>query len=396
MISVDQAVTRVAAAFKPLVPEPINIGHAAGRVLAEDATARLTQPPAPVSAMDGYAVRTADVATVPVSLKVIGSAPAGHPFGGTVGKDEAVRIFTGGVVPKGSNTIVIQEDTDAGGDTVLVKEAPRPGRHIRVAGLDFKQGDILLSAGHRLTARDVALLAAADIPQVAVRRKPRVVIAATGDELFRPGEAHKPGGIVASSVYGLCALVEKWGGIPQDIGILPDRADSIAGITQHARDADVIVTLGGASVGDHDLVQTALGPKGFVLGFWKIAMRPGKPLIFGHLDGTPLLGLPGNPVSSYVCALLFLKPAIAAMLGETIEPNLSAYPLATDLPANDSRQDYIRARLVQTGGQTLVEPLPVQDSSMQRALAEADTLIVRAPHAPAARMGDKVRVILLD
>ncbi|HUJ46614.1 MAG TPA: gephyrin-like molybdotransferase Glp [Rhizomicrobium sp.] len=396
MISVDEAVARVVAAFKPLAAEQVGIGDAAGRILAKDATARLTQPPAPVSAMDGYAVRAADAATVPVSLKVIGSAPAGHPFDGRVGKGEAVRIFTGGVVPEGADTIVIQEDTEAGSGTVLIKESPKPNRHIRVAGLDFKQGDTLLRAGHRLSARDTALLAAADIAKVPVHRKPRVLIAATGDELSRPGEPHRPGGIVASSVYGLCAQVDKWGGIPHDIGILPDRADSIAGIASHAKDADVIVTLGGASVGDHDLVQKALGPKGFVLDFWKIAMRPGKPLIFGHLDGTPLLGLPGNPVSSYVCALLFLKPAIAAMLGETTESSFSEFALTADLPNNDSRQDYIRARLIRLPGQTQVEPLPVQDSSMQRALAEADALIVRQPHAPATSVGDKVKVILLD
>jgi molybdopterin molybdotransferase len=300
------------AGFAPTEAERVTLTGAANRVLAENAIARVTQPPAAVSAMDGYAVRAADVATAPVELKVSGAAPAGHPHVGVVSPGEAVRIFTGGAVPQGADSIIVQEDTERLGDIVRINVVAKAGRHIRDKGLDFHEADTLVYTGKRLTPRDLALLAAGDISEVSVHRKPRVLIAATGDELSRPGEARKPGGIVASSVYGISALVEKWGGVPVDVGILADREDSIASIADYADNAELIVTLGGTSVGDHDLVQRALGPKGFTLDFWKIAMRPGKPLIFGRLAGTPLLGLPGNPVSAFVCAILFARPARAA------------------------------------------------------------------------------------
>jgi molybdopterin molybdotransferase len=396
MISVDEAVGRVVAAFRPVGSESVAIGKADGRVLAADAVATFSQPPFPVSAMDGYAVRAGDAAATPVRLRVVGSAPAGHPFAGTLGAGEAVRIFTGGVLPDGADTIVIQEDTDLGEDAVTVRVPAKPDKHIRAAGLDFKTGDVLAAAGKRLTARDLSLLAAADLAFLAVRRKPRVLLAATGDELTRPGEARKPGGIVASSVYGLSALIGRWGGEVRDLGILPDREDSVAEIAAHAGKADLIVTLGGASVGDHDLVQKALGPKGFALDFWKIAMRPGKPLIFGRLGATPLLGLPGNPVSAFVCGLLFLKPAIEAMLGLQLHANTSVARLSEPLGANDARQDYLRARLQHCDGQLWVEAFATQDSSMQKLLAEADVLIVRAPNAPPAQRGESVEVIGLQ
>jgi molybdopterin molybdotransferase len=395
MISVEEATTRIVAAFKPTNAETISIPDAANRVLAADAAAKFDQPPAPVSAMDGYAVRMADTANIPVTLRVIGSALAGHPFAGTVGAGEAVRIFTGGVVPQGADSIVIQENTEAVSDRVTVKGAAKPG-HIRKAGLDFAKGDILASTGRRLTARDVSLLAAGDIADVTVRRKPVIAFAATGDELSRPGEARKQGGIVASSGYGLAAMIARWGGAPRDLGILPDTMEAIAGISELARGADLIVTLGGASVGDHDLVQRALGPKGFVLDFWKIAMRPGKPLIFGRLGDTPLLGLPGNPVSSLVCAMLFLKPAIAAMLGTDAKTELLSARLIRDLPANDPRQDYLRARTEIRDGECCVEVFDVQDSSMLSTLAKADALIVRIPNAPAAKAGDPVSILPLE
>lgn len=396
MISVEEATARITSAFAPVEAETIGIGDAAGRVLAQDAIAKFDQPPFPVSAMDGYAVRAADVTHVPAQLRVIGSAPAGHPFNGRIGAGEAVRIFTGGVVPDGADTIVIQENTEANGDSVTIKDAPKPGKHIRAAGLDFKKGDALAKAGRRLSARDVSLIAAGDVANVSVRRRPVIAFAATGDELSRPGEPRKAGGIVASSVYGLSALIEKWGGQPLDLGIVPDTAEAIAALTEKAKTADLLVTLGGASVGEHDLVQRALGPKGFTLDFWKIAMRPGKPLIFGRVGALPLLGLPGNPVSTLVCAVLFLRPAIAAMLGaETRTPLLSAR-LASDLPANDSRQDYLRARLTHASGELAVEPFAIQDSSMLSVFAAADALILRAPHAPAAKAGERVEILPLD
>ena len=315
VISVDEAVARVVKAFVPVESETVAIDKAHRRVLAEEARARMTQPPAPVSSMDGYAVRATDVANAPATLKLVGSSPAGHPFGKAISNGETVRIFTGGVVPDGADSIVIQEDAVEDGERVTLSVAARPGKHIRVAGLDFRTGDVLAQAGRRLTARDVSLLASGDLAQVTVRRKPRIALAATGDELTRPGEPRGPGGIVASSGYALSALIETWGGETLDLGILPDTMEAIGAIAERASGADLIVTMGGASVGDHDLIQKALGPKGFALDFWKIAMRPGKPLIFGKLGATPLLGLPGNPVSTLVCAILFLRPAIAAMLG---------------------------------------------------------------------------------
>jgi molybdopterin molybdotransferase len=345
--------------------------------------------------MDGYALRAADAASPGARLRQIGSSPAGHPFRGRVGPGETVRIFTGGVVPDGADTILIQEDATAEGNTIIANSAAISGKHIRVAGLDFKQGETLLKAGTRLSARDLSLLASADIANVAVRRKPRVAFAATGDELSRPGEPRKPGGIVASSGYSLASLIRQWGGEPIDLGILPDTEDAIQSIAERAQGADLIVTMGGASVGDHDLVQRALGPKGFALDFWKIAMRPGKPLIFGRLGKTPLLGLPGNPVSTLVCAILFLKPSLAALLGTPFREDTLSARLAGALKQNDTRQDYIRATLESRNGVYWAEPFSVQDSSMLSTFARADCLIVRAPHAPAVAQGEAVAVLPL-
>jgi molybdopterin molybdotransferase len=382
----------VLAAFQPVGTESVAIGAAAGRVPAEDVRARMTQPPAPMSSMDGYAVRCSDV---PGTLRIVGSAPAGHPYADALKPGETVRIFTGGVVPEGADGIVIQEDAEAHGDTVTLKVSAKPGKHIRPQGMDFALDDVLAPAGRRLTARDLSLIAAGDVAAVKVRRKPVVAIAATGDELTRPGNVRGPGGIVASSGYGLSAMVERWGGTVRDLGILPDTIEAIERIAGEAQGADLIVTLGGASVGDHDLIQRALGPKGFALDFWKIAMRPGKPLIFGRLDEVPLLGLPGNPVSTIVCAVLFVRPALTALLGtDTALPLLSAR-LASPMTANDTRQDYVRAGLSWRNGEPWAEPFAVQDSSMLSALARADALIVRAPHAPALAEGERVEAIAL-
>jgi molybdopterin molybdotransferase len=396
MISVAEAEARIVATLSATNAETVSIADAAGRVLAADAVAKFDQPPAPVSSMDGYAVRAADAASVPVTLRVVGSSPAGHPFTGDLKAGEAVRIFTGGVVPTGADMIVIQENTAASHDSVTINSPAKHGQHIRKAGLDFANGDALASAGRRLTARDVSLLAAGDIAQLSVRRKPVVAFVATGDELSRPGESRKAGGIVASSGYGLAAMIVHWGGSPRDLGILPDTMEAVSNIAAMAKDADLIVTLGGASVGDHDLVQKALGPKGFALDFWKIAMRPGKPLIFGKLGAVPLLGLPGNPVSSLVCAMLFLKPAIKAMLGMKKEGELRTARLLRDLPANDQRQDYLRARTEMRDGELWIEAFEVQDSSMLTVLAKSDALIVRAPHAPATTAGEHVEILPVE
>ena len=402
MISVEEAQQRIAAAFSMIGTETVGLSQLADRVTADDIRAHTDQPPLPVSAMDGYAVRKADGE---VPRKLIGSAPAGHPFLGTVGAGEAVRIFTGGVVPAGADAIVIQEEVDiVGGDVQFNTTAIRPG-YIRPAGLDFKAGDVLVQGGKRLTPRDLALLAAADITAASVRRRPRVAIASIGDELSAPGTPRQPGGIVASTGYGLAAMIATWGGEARDLGILKDNAAEIANVAK--AEADFIITLGGASVGDHDLVQKALGATAFELDFWKVAMRPGKPLIFGRIGETPLLGMPGNPVSALVCAILFLRPALDAMRG--IDPASCSEPqrrrcachtvavrLKGTLPAGDTRQSYIRAKLSEDGGETWAEPFARQDSSMLSILAQADALIVRAPKVAAAEPGDRVDVIPLD
>jgi molybdopterin molybdotransferase len=390
VISVEEATNRIVAAMSPTPMEHIQVGQAAGRVLAEDICAANDQPPFPVSAMDGYALQSIDVADVPRVLKVIGSAPAGHPYSGEVGSGEAVRILTGAVVPAGADTIVIQEDTDRGYPDLTVHVASSAGRHIRPAGLDFKRGDLLVRTGKWLTPRDLALIAAGDAPEVLVRRRPKVALAATGDELSLPGRERQAGGIVASSLYSVSALIERWGGEPQNLGILPDNAEALHAIAAAAVPSDLVVTLGGASVGDHDLVQNALESKGFILDFWKIAMRPGKPLLFGRLGNTPLLGLPGNPVSSYVCALLFLKAAMMALLGTSPTGEKLAVRLTAPLPVNDAREDYVRARLISRGGEMWAHPFSAQDSSMQLALAQADILLIREPYAPAAEIGAPV------
>ncbi len=394
MISVEEARARIEAACKAVESETVSIAHADGRVLAQDVRAKLSQPPYPVSSMDGYAVRAED-ANISAALRIVGSAPAGRPFAGKVSAGESVRIFAGGVMPEGADAIVIQEDTEATSSMVTLKAATQRGRHIRAAGLDFKSGDTLAAAGKHLTPRDLSLIAAGDVPHVEVRRRPRVAFVATGDELSRPGEPRKPGGVVASSGYGLSALIARWGGEPVDLGILPDSIEAFADLPDKAKGADLLITLGGASVGDHDLVQRALGPGGFALDFWKIAMRPGKPLIFGHLRDIPFLGLPGNPVSTLVCAILFVRPAIAALLGTRAETKYLPARLASNMAANDGRQDYVRARIIWRDGERWVEPFAVQDSSMLSVFAAADALIVRAPHACITKAGEKVDLIVL-
>jgi molybdopterin molybdotransferase len=397
MISVSEARARILAAIAPVGTEQVSLAQAAGRTLAADAVARLTQPPNAVSAMDGYAVRAADVAKLPATLKVIGMAPAGRPFGGSVGGGQAVRIFTGAPLPDGADTIVIQEDTEAKDDSVVIKEAGPLGRYVRKAGLDFKAGDALLRAGRVLSPRDVGLCAAMNVPWLTVRRKPRVAILATGDEIVQPGEALGPGQIVSSNSWALAAFVDANGGEAINIGIAPDEKATLKTMAEQARGADLLVTSGGASVGDHDLVQSALGEIGLSLDFWKIAMRPGKPLMFGKLGATPLLGLPGNPVSSLVCSLLFLAPMLAKFLGRAeTEPRRLAARLGADLKANDRREDYLRATLARgSDGAIVATPFQAQDSSMMATLAKADGLILRAPLAPALKAGDAVEVIPL-
>ncbi|GAB4366905.1 MAG: molybdopterin molybdotransferase MoeA [Kiloniellaceae bacterium] len=398
MIPVAEALARIVAAFSPLPAETVSVAEAFGRVLAGNIASRVTQPPHAVSAMDGYAVRAADVARVPATLDVIGAVPAGGLFDGTLGPGQAVRIFTGAPLPEGADAIVIQEDTDAAEGKVTVKESCKAGNYVRPAGLDFAAGDPGPRAGRLLTARDVGLIAAMNHPWVAVRRRPRVAILATGDEVVMPGEPLGPSQIVSSNGLALAAFVRACGGEPLQLGIAADREDSLAALAAGAKGADLLITAGGASVGEHDLVQKVLGRQGLQLDFWKIAMRPGKPLMFGQLGGTPVLGLPGNPVSAVVCALLFARPALNALLGldapaHPTEPMV----LGADLPENDRRQDYLRATIAETGdGRRTATPYGRQDSSMLALLAAADGLIVRAPHAPAAARGTSVEVLALQ
>jgi molybdopterin molybdotransferase len=397
MLSVEEALSRILAGLVPTGPETVPLPDGWSRVLAKPVAARLTQPPADVSAMDGYAVRAAD-ASLGARLRLVGSAPAGHPFPGTLGPGEALRIFTGSLVPPGADAILLQEDATAEGTAVVPTEAPRPGRWIRRAGLDFAEGTELLPAGRRLTARDLGLAAAGNHPWLAVHRRPRIGILATGDEIALPGEALPAGGIISSNAHALAALVRAAGGDPLVLPIAADDRDAIAAAADAAARCDMLVTTGGASVGDHDLVQAALGPRGFSLDFWKIAMRPGKPLIWGELHGTPLLGLPGNPVSALVCGVVFLVPALRRLSGLPAGPvERRMAVLGRSLEANDRRQDYLRATLDRDpAGLPVATSFPVQDSSMLATLARADALLVRAPHAPAAEAGAAVEIVELS
>jgi molybdopterin molybdotransferase len=396
MISVEEARDRILAALAATPAETVALPEGWGRVLARPVAARLTQPPADVSAMDGYAVQAAS-ATLGARLRVIGAAPAGHPFAGVLGAGEAVRIFTGGVVPAGADGILLQEDAEEAAGEVAVREAVRPGRWVRRRGLDFTEGEVLLAPGRRLTARDVGLAAAANHPWLTVHRRPRIGLLATGDEIALPGEAIPAGGIVSSNVHALAAMARAAGCEPVVLPIVPDDEAAIAAAAGAARACDLLVTTGGASVGEHDLVQKALGPEGFALDFWKIAMRPGKPLIWGRLGRTPVLGLPGNPVSALVCAVQFLLPAMGVLSGlPPAAPEAILVRAGAPLAENDRRFDHLRATLgTDRDGRPVATPFPVQDSSMLKTLARAEALILRPPHAPALPEGAEVMAIPL-
>lgn len=402
IITVDEALARVLESAKtPLGEERVTLAQARGRVLARDLAALRTQPPFANSAMDGYALRTADAATGPVTLKVIGEAAAGRALAAAVGPGEAARIFTGAPVPEGADAIVIQENVEREGDRITLSAPVRLGANLRPEGIDFREGETLIAAGRRLTPRDVALAAAANHAELLVRRRPRVAVLATGDELVAPGQTPGPSQIVASNSLTVAGIVEACGGVAIDLGIARDDLAAIDAALVKAREAkvDVLVTLGGASVGDHDLVRKALLSAGMDLGFWKIAMRPGKPLMHGRLGDLSVLGLPGNPTSSTVCAILFLRPLVMALAGEPDpgrDPTLPAR-LATDMKANGERRDYARAALERDAdGALLARPVALQDSSLVKVMARADGLIVRPPGASAAKAGDPCRVIAFD
>lgn len=397
MLPVAEARARIIAGLRPTAAEVVALADAWGRVTAAPVLARLTQPPTDVSAMDGYALRASDGA-LGTRLRVTDRAPAGHPFTGQVGPGEAVRLYTGSGIPEGADCVVAQEDVTADGVAMTLNAAAQAGRHIRPAGGDFRQGTELVPAGAKLGARAVGLAAAGNHPWVAVHRRPRVGLLATGDEIAMPGDPLGPGSIVSSNVHALAALVRAGGGEPVMLPIARDTADAVAQAAQGVPGLDMLVTTGGASVGDYDLVQAGLARQGFVLDFWRIAMRPGKPLLSGVLHGVPVLGLPGNPVSALVCAILFLWPALGRLSGMAGDPLPSvAMPLGRDVAENDHREDYLRSTIaVGRDGVDCATPFARQDSSLLHVLAQAQGLVIRPPHAPAAPAGTLVPVLRLE
>ncbi|MCA0423672.1 MAG: molybdopterin molybdotransferase MoeA [Proteobacteria bacterium] len=401
LLPVDEALARILAAARLTDAERIPLSTARGRTLALPLAATRTQPPFATSAMDGYAVRGTDVARPGARLRLIGQTAAGHGFSGAVGSGEAVRIFTGAPLPDGADTILIQENASADGDEITALQAEPRGRFVRAAGLDFREKQVLLPEGTRLGARELGLAAAMNHATLPVRKKPRVAILATGDELVEPGEMPGRDQIIASNHFAVAAAVESAGGQALLLPIATDDFASLERSILSARNAgaDVLLTIGGASVGDHDLVQSALAREGMDLGFWRIAMRPGKPLMFGQLGQMLLIGLPGNPVSSIVCSLIFVQPLIRAMLGDPGAGDDPSRPaiLGAEMKENDERLDYVRARIIgERDGLPVVVPHSRQDSSMLSTLAASDCLLIRERHAPAAAEGATCRIVLLS
>ncbi len=396
---VTEALSAVLGGAEPLPEEMVALDAAYHRVLARDVAALRTQPPQAMSAMDGYAVRSADASTVAARLKVTGEVAAGRPFEKTVGKGEAVRIFTGGVIPEGADAVVIQEDTVVEDGGITITEAAVKGRHIRPAGIDFRKGDVLLAKGRRLADRDLSLAAGMNYPELLVRRRPKVALLATGDELVMPGTTPGPGQIVYSNGYALRALARAEGAETIDLGIAADTIEATTSGIRRARDfgADILITTGGASVGDHDLVKRSLEAEGVAMAFWRIAMRPGKPMMHGRLGAMRVIGLPGNPVSSYVCAFLFLVPLIRMLSGRAdIHHGKQTALLGRDVAANDLREDYLRARLeMRADGALIATPVDHQDSSLLGNLAAARALVIRAPFAPKAAAGAACEILRL-
>lgn len=398
LLPVADALARITARVKPLPGEPVRLAAAVGRVLAAPVKAVRDQPPFDASAMDGYAVRAADLGQLPAQLTVIGVSAAGHAFQGLVQRGQAVRIFTGAPMPRGADTVVIQENTEApDAMSVRINEAGVIGHHVRQRGLDFKRGETLLDAGTRLNTRDIGLAAAANTAILRVRRKPVVAVLATGDELVAPGGKPRRDQIISSNTHGLMLLAQQFGAEVINLGIVRDTLAATTRAVQKAQDADILVTTGGASVGDHDFVREALIQSGVRLAFWKIAMRPGKPFMYGRRGRQHVMGLPGNPVSALVCARLFLKPLLMGLQGLPMEEPAIYGRLDTAMRPNDGRQDYVRATMTVTadGGRT-VTPFARQDSSMLRTFRQADCLIVRPPQAPEAIKGTLVPIIPLD
>jgi len=402
LLPVSEALAKILAAASPIADiETLPLAAAFGRTLARDLVSTRTQPPFDVSAMDGYALRAADVATPEKRVLLSGESAAGRGFAGEVKPGECVRIFTGAPIPKGADTILIQEDATIEGAIIGAREPLRVGQHIRIAGVDFREGEIGLKAGVRLGPAELALAAAMNHPTAPVTRRPRVAILATGDELVMPGETPGPDQIVCSNPFAVASYVEGAGGEPIDLGIAGDQFSELERGISRAKEAkaDILVTLGGASVGDHDLVQSALTKEGMELGFWRIAMRPGKPLIHGRLGEMHIMGLPGNPVSSIVCSLIFLIPLVRKLCGDVNAGADITQPaiLGVDMKANDQRQDYLRATLATDAeGRVVATPHTLQDSSLLSVFSRSQALLIRPPHAPAAKAGEACRILRLS
>ncbi|MGF7005227.1 molybdopterin molybdotransferase MoeA [Aminobacter sp. BE322] len=398
LLPVADALERLLEGAAPAGTERIGLDEASGRVLGAPLRALRTQPPFDASAMDGYAVIAQDIADLPARLAVIGEAAAGRQFAGKIARGQAVRIFTGAPVPAGADTVVIQENVrDLGNGEVEVVEPTAPGRNIRLKGLDFSEGDLILDAGRLMDPAALSLAAAANHPTLEVQRAPLVAIIATGDELLPPGSSPGPDQIISSNAYGVAAIARSVGARVLDLGIAADKTGSISALVRQALDAgaEVIVTLGGASVGDHDLVHGVLTGLGMKLDFWKIAMRPGKPLMFGRLGDTRCIGLPGNPVASLICSHLFLKPVLAKLGGRPYAPDIREAVLGAPMKENDLRQDYVRGVVRKTDAGLVAVPFGVQDSSMLRTLADANCVIIREPFAAAAESGTGCLVLML-
>ena len=396
LLSVDAALNRILASLSSTMPTRLLLTDALGKILAEDLYAKLTLPPHDVSAMDGYAVRANDVANCPAKLTRVGEAAAGHPWAGRVEAGQAVRIFTGGYVPDGADTIIIQENVDATSEAdhtvITVQEGAAKGRYIRPAGLDISSGALALPKGTLLSARAIGLAIATGVTSAVVSQPPRIGILSTGDEIVPPGQIPGPGQIISSNATFLSAYVKSCGAEAVDLGIAADKPGAVSDAVMADTNLDMVVTTGGASVGNHDHIVDDLADG--ALDFWKIAMRPGKPLIWGKIGNTPLLGLPGNPVSTAVCALVFLAPAISKLGRGSHQQHLFSAAITTDLPENDLRQDYIRASIMRTDhGVTSVRPAQRQDSSMMATLAQANAFIVRPPFDPPITAGDIVSIL---
>lgn len=400
LLSVDEARHRILSGVQILSQETISLQNAQGRLLARALSARRTQPPVDVSAMDGYALRTEDLAK-PNGLRLIGESAAGHGFEGLLGEGETVRIFTGAPVPKGADAVLLQENALCSEDGMIhPRESVLSGENIREKGLDFSEGQAALTAGSILGPAELALAAAMNHAEVPVVRRPRIAIMASGDELILPGKNPGPSQIIACNSFAVAGLARDAGGDVIDLGLFKDDLEQLQlGISQaRALKVDILVTLGGASVGDHDLLRPALLEQGMKLDFWRIAMRPGKPLIYGSLGDMRILGLPGNPVAAFVCSLVFLCPLIRAMQGDPQASEVQMEPaiIGLDLPANKSRRDYMRASLTRDAENRLIAtPQPLQDSSLLTELTQSQALLVREAGASALMKGDPCSVIRL-